>query len=173
MNVLVANSTFKNQSTFGVRAKAQRLNISNCEFQVIAMLCSNSEIMIEESAWYGGGYTGHSEMGFSGNSIVAINTNVTLTGTVLVSSIRADLINNYYGTPLYAYRSNITLAGNISFVNNTGTNGGAMALYSSTLNIASGTSVRFWDNKATENGGAIALFFIHYEFCLWHKCGIL
>jgi predicted outer membrane repeat protein len=45
--------------------------------------------------------------------------------------------------------------GSITFANNTGIKGGAMALYSSTLNIARDTSVYFYNNTAIEVGGAI------------------
>ena len=74
-------------------------------------------------------------------------TNTTLTGDIVFS--------NNWRTPFSAYSSSITFSGNISFLNNTGINGGAIALYSSTLNIASNTSVYFYNNTATETGGAI------------------
>ena len=58
-------------------------------------------------------------------------------------------------TSISAYSSDITLSGNISFLNNTGVNRGAMALYSSTLSFAFGTNVYFYNNTAMETGGAI------------------
>ena len=58
-------------------------------------------------------------------------------------------------TSISAYSSDITLSGNVSFLNNTGVNGGAMALYSSTLSFASGTNVYFYNNTAMETGGVI------------------
>ena len=58
-------------------------------------------------------------------------------------------------TSISAYSSDITLSGNISFLNNAGTNGGAMALYLSTLSFAFGANVYFYSNTAMEAGGAI------------------
>ena len=74
-------------------------------------------------------------------------TNTTLIGDIAFS--------NNGRTPFSAYFSTIIFSGSISFVNNTGINGGAMALYSSTVNIASNASVYFLNNTATETGGAI------------------
>ena len=54
-----------------------------------------------------------------------------------------------------AYFSTVTLSGFVSFLNNTGTKGGAMALYSSILKIGRNTSVYFYNNSALETGGAI------------------
>ena len=84
----------------------------------------------------------------NGSAVVSfLSSNVTITGDVTFASNKQ--------TPITAYSSTITLSGNVSFLNNTGINGGAMALYSSTLNIASNTSVYFYNNTATETGGAI------------------
>ena len=101
--------------------------------------------------------------------INALDTTFIISGEVVVSNCHNILIPvssdvtitgnvtfiNNKETPIIAYSSSITLSGNVSFLNNTGTNGGAMALYSSTLNIASNTSVSFYNNSATEAGGAI------------------
>ena len=54
-----------------------------------------------------------------------------------------------------SYSSNITLSENVSFANNTGSRGGAMHLYSSTLYMAAGANVSFFNNSATDKGGAI------------------
>ena len=84
---------------------------------------------------------------------------------------------NSQTTAFTAYSSTITLSGTVSFVNNTGTNGGALALYSSTLNIARNTSVYFYNNSALETGGAIYVygqnmkpspFEDQYEYCFYH-----
>ena len=58
-------------------------------------------------------------------------------------------------TLIAAYSSIITLSGSVSFLSNTRTKGGVMALHSSTLNIASNTSVYFYNNTATEIGVAL------------------
>ena len=60
----------------------------------------------------------------------------------------------------YITSSNITLAGNVSFFNNTIFNGGALRLYSSsTLSIAANANVTFLNNRASARGGAIYLFY--------------
>ena len=77
-----------------------------------------------------------------------LSSNVTITGDVTFA--------NDVRRVIFVYLSTITLSsGNILFVNNSGVSGGAMALYSSTLNIAPNTSVYFYNNTATETGGAI------------------
>ena len=60
-----------------------------------------------------------------------------------------------HNSALISYSSVITLAGSVSFFNNSGIRGGAMTLYSSTLNLATGTNVSFINNSAQETGGAI------------------
>ena len=54
-----------------------------------------------------------------------------------------------------SYSSNVTLLGSVSFVNNSGIRGGAMALYSSTLFITAGADVLFANNTVIDKGGAI------------------
>ena len=77
-----------------------------------------------------------------------LSSNVTITGDVTFA--------NNVRRVIFVYLSTITLSsGNILFVNNSGVSGGAMALYSSTLNIAPNTSVYFYNNTATETRGAI------------------
>ena len=62
---------------------------------------------------------------------------------------------NNENSALVAYYSTITLAGNVAFLDNTGTRGGALALYSSTISIANGTRVNFTHNSVRDTGGAI------------------
>ena len=80
--------------------------------------------------------------------LIAAYNNITITGNTMFV--------NKHETAVTAYASLITFSsGQVSFINNTGTKGGAMALYSSTLNIARNTSVYFYCNRAREVGGAI------------------
>ena len=60
-----------------------------------------------------------------------------------------------HNSALISYSSVITLAGSVSFFNNTSIRGGAVTLYSSTLNLATGANVSFINNSAQETGGAI------------------
>ncbi len=80
--------------------------------------------------------------------LIAAYNNITITGNTTFA--------NKHETAVTVYASLVTLSsGHVSFINNIGTKGGAMALYSSTLNIARNTSVYFYRNKAREVGGAI------------------
>ena len=60
-----------------------------------------------------------------------------------------------HNSALISYSSVITLAGSVSFFNNSGIRGGAITLHLSTLNLATGASVSFINNSAQETGGAI------------------
>ena len=80
--------------------------------------------------------------------LIAAYNNITITGNTTFA--------NKHETAVTAYASLVTLSsGHVSFINNAGTKGGAMALYSSTLNIARNTFIYFYQNKAREVGGAI------------------
>ena len=68
--------------------------------------------------------------------------------TYFTDSQYDSAISCYYG-------GNLTLSGNVTFANNNATRGGALALYSCTVNIAANTSVTFVNNSANHKGGAI------------------
>ena len=80
---------------------------------------------------------------------VGIQSSLILSGTtILAATNQASAISSYQG--------NITLSGNVSFINNSGIRGGAMTLYlSSTVNIAADANVAFINNSAEQKGGAI------------------
>ena len=73
---------------------------------------------------------------------------VTIAGNSIISSSSSTF---------YVHSGSITLSGNVTFTNNTNIYGGAIELYSSTLNIAAGANVTFIDNRALAQGGAIFL----------------
>ena len=77
----------------------------------------------------------------------AYNSDIFLVGT-------SRFMNNE-NSALVAYYSTVTLAGNVTFLNNTGTRGGALALYSSTITIANSTRIDFIHNSVQDTGGAI------------------
>ena len=79
--------------------------------------------------------------------IDSIYSNVTITGHILSAYNKVTSIISYF--------SIIILSGHVIFLNNTGVNGGAMALHSSTLNIAGNISVYFYNNTATDTGGVV------------------
>ena len=84
------------------------------------------------------------------DTVTVLSSNITISGNITFA--------NNIRTTISAFSSSIILVGSITFENNTGIKGGAMALYSSTLNIARDTSVYFYNNTAKEVGGAIIMF---------------
>ena len=82
------------------------------------------------------------------NSLSVQYSNVVLLGV-------SQLTGTNQSSAISSYFSNITLSGVMKFADNSGIRGGAMALYSSTLNVAPGTNVSFVNNFAVETGGAI------------------
>ena len=85
------------------------------------------------------------------NPLIIVNSNIVISGVSLFTATeRSSSVSSYF--------SNITLSGVVIFSNNSGIKGGAMALYSSMLNVAPGTNVSFIDNSAVETGGAIFIY---------------
>lgn len=74
--------------------------------------------------------------------------------TVVVSGVSYFSATNQKSA-ISTYLCNITLSGRVTFADNSGIRGGAMALYSSNLNIAPGTVAKFINNTVLETGGAI------------------
>jgi predicted outer membrane repeat protein len=84
---------------------------------------------------------------FQTNGFTAYNSKIYLVGT--------SFFMNNENSALVAYYSTVALAGNITFRDNYGTRGGALALYSSTITIANGTNISFISNSVRDTGGAI------------------
>ena len=176
-NIVVANSCFHNLSEFsGSHSDVDVVHKNYTQGELIITNCtfSNSDLLL----WYTSTNITVSNSILSGGKLyLSVSaSNIEITGTVRFSNtdqdtnlVLSDILfisstvqitgnltfSNNSQTSLSAYSSTITLSGNISFLNNTGVNGGAMALYSSTLNIAPNTSVYFYNNTATDTGGAI------------------
>ena len=66
----------------------------------------------------------------------------------------STFIGNYHSA-ITAISSEVTLSGIVHFINNTGENGGALALYSTPLYIDNTANVSFANNTALNLGGAI------------------
>ena len=100
--------------------------------------------------------------------ISSTDSNVTITGYIAFSYNKI--------TPIILYFSIITLSGNITFLNNTGMNGGA--IHTSTLTIAGNTRVYFYNNTATDTGGAINFMLLklllnkHCQISSIYKLGV-
>ena len=75
-------------------------------------------------------------------------------GNVVISEVSL-FTGTDQSSAISSYFSNITLSGVVVFSNNRAIRGGAMALYSSTLNVAPGANVSLVNNSAVETGGAI------------------
>ena len=80
--------------------------------------------------------------------------NIRYSNAVVISGVSL-FTGTDQSSAISSYVSNITLSGVVVFSNNNGIRGGAMALYSSTLNMAPGTNVLFVNNRAEDTGGAI------------------
>ena len=120
-------------------------------------------------------------LGSSGLTISSYSApvEVTMTNCLLQANVDPNHIVFFYnanvslencyvldnrGTAIYAYESRIAMSGTVSFVNNTGSFGGALHLTSSFISLTENTTVNFIDNRATSTGGAIfindPLFFL-------------
>ena len=92
---------------------------------------------------------------FEINDSIFINAPINVQGSNINVSGDTLFSTSYQESALTVYLSTITLSGNVTFADNTGIRGGAMALYSSTLIIAPGTITTFTNNSAQHKGGAI------------------
>ena len=63
--------------------------------------------------------------------------------------------SNHQMTPIVAQNSKIYFSGSLTFINNTGWNGGAIALYASFLLPKPHTKMYFYNNYASTTGGAL------------------
>ena len=123
----------------------ERVNISHYEF-FSSIQVTNSEITIDNAfILKNGGFGGivsvwKSQITFVGNTVFAQNYEQR------TSSPGA----------IYAYSSTLIFQGNVEFVNNTGYNGGALALYAgSQIVIGRDAQLKFIGNHANHFGGAI------------------
>ena len=151
-----------------------RITKCTVEKSGFALEYDHANITIDDSTFMDMTYHEYDEIALYSAGIIVLQSDIYITGNVLFSNMTNGRYAPYFDvvfsnvsitgditfsgnkeTPITAYSGIITLSGNVSFLNNTGTNGGAMALYSSTLNIASSTSVYFYNNSAIDTGGAI------------------
>ena len=170
LNIVLVNTTFKDKaditfiSGIWTPSTSRFYSVAKCSFQNLQFFIQFDHIKfsIEDSSF----------LDIMGSGIELFFSTVKISGNVLVSSFVNDLavllsefsnisivgnvtFSNCQVSVITSFSSTITLSGNISFLNNTGIRGGAMALYSTTLNIARNTNVYFFNNVASETGGAI------------------
>ena len=141
--MIVANSTFTNQSFFNSKSssvgdpdRVRHLKVKDCTFRNsnLQLVYINAKITIENSTIIDNDNNistniraHHSDIEFAGNMqfsasnmtgslyMLYSSCNVTITGDVTFA--------NNKPTPITAYSSTITLSGNVSFLNNTGIKG--------------------------------------------------
>ena len=96
-----------------------------------------------------------------GKSSEAGHQYVTIDGSIVhvygaqnVTFSNCKFSNNQM-TPIVAHKSKIYFSGSLTFVNNTGLNGGAIALYDSFLLPKQHTKMYFYNNHANASGGAL------------------
>ena len=88
--------------------------------------------------------------------IVYGKASLMVLGSIILFENSVKFTENY-GTALYAIASEIMFSSktNATFLRNQGRNGGAIALFSSTLSLGNYSQLNFTKNKAYEFGGAI------------------
>ena len=84
-----------------------------------------------------------------------INSPIFVYDTKLVLAGTSMFIGNHESSAILSISGTIVLSGSISFTNNSAFRGAAMALYSSSLAISSGTNVIFANNSVYGEGGAV------------------
>ena len=150
--------------TENIYRKESNVRLSNCIFNLakFQMTITNGNVSIEDSTFETTNF-----------SIQSFNTTIALSGNIHffnngLTAIAASLSTvNIFGNVSFMNHAetvftlysdsvlNFLSISNVSFINNTGTNGGALAFYSSTLNLYPNSSAIFYNNSAQVVGGAI------------------
>ena len=97
--------------------------------------------------------TSHNLNGMTITDCRFVSSSMTLLGINLL--VRHSVFSNSSRTVITLYSSVIALEGTVSFTNNLGRNGGALALIGTTVYIERRANVTFQNNRALEKGGAI------------------
>ena len=124
-------------------SNATQVNLRNVVFSSYNFDCDNPKLVNFNS-----GDLDIADCAFSGNALHIVLRNGTLD---VAGTTRFENGNN----AILALSSTVTLAGNVSFVNNTGYQGGAVSLTDSRLTVADNACVTFQANHADYVGGAI------------------
>ena len=135
-NVIISNFVFRieNVKYFSI----ENVNISNVELQIYP-------IMLSEYA--------------SRSNVNVVNCTLTNLSSNLLVSVNLTIENSEFkncsSTAIDLFDSNVFFKGNVSFINNSGVNGGALSLSNSKMKIHDHSNVHFISNSATGGGGAI------------------
>ena len=134
------------------------LSINNAELgEIVRLQAHKSQVSITNSnnvTFTNCTFHDFDEIPIPYSILISIETAITLHQSHVTFSDNSKFYRNH-NSALISYSSVITLAGSVSFFNNSSIRGGAMTLYSSTLNLASGANISFINNSAQETGGAI------------------
>ena len=140
------------------------VRLSNCTFDLanFQMTVMNGNVSIEDSSFEATDFSIQSSnttiallgnVHFAGNRLTAIAASlstVNISGNVSFINHAETVIAFYSDSVL-----NLLSTSSVSFINNTGTKGGALAFYSSTLNLYRYSNATFYNNSAQVVGGAI------------------
>ena len=165
MEIIIHDSTFTNMR--GCSAAIIDITDSNL------LITGNTIFYDGECTPLGVLYTTSSNVTIIGNvkfsnyyqpAIIGHSSNIAIKGTPRIT------FKKYKQSAIVLYSSSVTLLGKIAFHNNTGVNGGAMAFFFSTLNIDRDSHIEFYNNYATESGGALYVEFDpvkHLVYCFY------
>ena len=160
--VRIRDCTFLNNSGYHSMAimivDAAHLAISPSRFKVENVSFYNSHLPSTDMHWHNIGSV------YQNTAAAA----VLLYGIQNVTFASCTFHNNYV-TALLAYESNIYFNGNMTFSDNRGWNGGALALFGSFLIPKPNTKMYFHNNHAEKRGGA---FYVenYMVFSILHPC---
>ena len=166
-NTVIENCTFENCNTSGfggglildINTKIKHVKILKCS------AVRGGAIFVNTSA----------RLLLSGDFVLRENTATSNGGAIYLDTLSSAIINaqngemngntaRLSGGAIHSGKADVTLSGNVSFLNNTVTfptlssAGGAFYGIASLVTVTSGSSVFFLDNSCVYGGGALALY---------------
>ena len=144
----------------------REVEVCKCTFEVKASLPSSINLYSVNA------HTATSEFRIIFRNMTFINTPIQVTRFRNVTFINSTFRDSSTHTSLAAISSEVRFQGNIVFKNNTGYNGGALALVGgSKMILMPQTVVLFVGNHATHAGGALMVYdesLLFIEYCFYH-----
>ena len=131
------NITFKKSAFSLSHCQEGSVTITNCQFIDVNISLSLLHVRIADSL-------------FIRTHFRVLSASVCVKDCIFINSSRSALT---------LYSSELTLEGEVTFLNNRGINGGALVLIGTNLNIGRHSSIHFTNNSAKLSGGAL---FIDY-----------
>ena len=144
----------------------REVEVWNCTFEVKASLPSSIKLYSVNA------HTATSEFRIIFRNLTFINTPIQVTRFRNVTFINSTFCDPSTYTSLAAISSEVRFQGNIMIKNNTGYNGGALALVGgSKMILMPQTLVHFNGNNATHAGGALMVYdesSLFIDYCFYH-----